>query len=68
MNNKQINMQPIDIKVNQIVSKLVQHKVLNSDSHFNYENFHMFKKNLIGKIDLPSTTISPIMERMLFAI
>ncbi|HWO75952.1 MAG TPA: class I SAM-dependent methyltransferase [Bacillus sp. (in: firmicutes)] len=68
MNKIPITMHPIDIKVSQIVDKLVQHNVLYSDTHFQSEKFHHFKKGLVGNIQVPSTTISPIMERMLFAI
>lgn len=68
MSNTQISLPPLDIKIKQIIDKLVQHNILNSDTHFNNEKFHMFKKSLIGNIFLPSTTITPIMERMLFAI
>ncbi|WP_374721074.1 O-methyltransferase [Peribacillus tepidiphilus] len=67
MTKTQTNLQAIDIKMNQIINKLVQHNVLFVDTHFDNERFGIFKKSLAGNINVPSTTISPIMERMLFA-
>ncbi|MFD2370644.1 O-methyltransferase [Brevibacillus sp. GCM10020057] len=57
----------LDDVMEELIKKLIDYEYIFDDSHFNPENFIRFKKSLLGNINVPSTTISPIMERFLFA-
>ncbi|MGD6879671.1 O-methyltransferase [Bacillus infantis] len=58
----------VDAKIESLIFKLNESHILYPDSHFDKEKFINFKKEMPGNVTLPGTTITPIMERVLFSI
>lgn len=56
-----------DQTIRKLVSWLVQKGAFHEDHTFDAECFGRFKQRLAGQIHVPRTTITPMMERMLFA-
>ncbi|WP_242219600.1 O-methyltransferase [Bacillus cereus group sp. BfR-BA-01380] len=54
--------------VEHLINWLVKEKIVQDDTKFDEQSFHDIKKTIKNNIDLPSTTITPIMERFLYAI
>jgi len=57
-----------DRVITRVIKWLIQEGILSPDTTFDPQRFHAFKTSLLGKIRLPSTTITPVMERLLFAV
>lgn len=50
-----------------LITKLSLYGILYKDTSYDPARFQQLKRSLVGKISLPGTTITPMMERMLFA-
>ncbi|MCM3239547.1 class I SAM-dependent methyltransferase [Heyndrickxia oleronia] len=68
MKNQYAPKSTVDSIVESLISKLSENGILSPDSCFDKTNFINFKKQMPGKVILPGTTITPIMERVLFSI
>ncbi len=58
----------LDEKMQKLTERLKQFQILSEDTRFDPVQFHHFKQSIAGKMDVPSTTISKVMERLLFSI
>ncbi|MEW4370223.1 O-methyltransferase [Paenibacillus kandeliae] len=58
----------LDEKMQQLIERLKKFQILRQDVRFDPILFHSFKQRIAGKMDVPSTTISKVMERLLFSI
>jgi hypothetical protein len=57
-----------EIKIEKLFTWLNGEGYTPDDCHFKKEDYHYFRKNLLKKISIPDTTITPIMERFLYFI
>ncbi|MGE6631744.1 class I SAM-dependent methyltransferase [Bacillus sp. NPDC077027] len=57
-----------DKKISLIIEWANRQKVLEKELNYNNDLFWRYKEMFSGNISLPSTTISPVMERLLFTI
>ncbi|WP_322922503.1 O-methyltransferase [Paenibacillus campi] len=58
----------LDNKMQQLIARLVDYELLASDATFDAASFHEFKRFVASKVHVSSTTISKVMERLLFSI